>query len=236
MALMGIGGERRSDDPAHGLGPTRARVLALLQEAGEPMTAAATGARLGLHTNSVRFHLDGLAADGLVLRRKEERTSPGRPKVLYSAAATSPGVAHRSYRLLAEILTSVLHDKLPDPSASSEEAGHAWGRFVTSPPEPFTRPEESEALDSLVLALDKMGFDSHVVDQPGSLRLEISHCPFLEIAEGHRDVVCSIHLGLIRGILDHGQAPVAADSLEPLVAPSRCIAHLRRARRVPAGS
>lgn len=228
MALMDTGGQRRHDDPAHGLGPTRARVLALLQDAGEPMTAAATGARLGLHVNSARFHLDGLTEDGLVLRRREERSTPGRPRVLYAAATAAPGVAHRSYRLLAEILTSLLADKLPDPAASAEEAGHAWGRYLSPPAEPFRRPHESEALDSLVHALDKMGFDSHIVDEPGSLRLEVSHCPFLEVAQGHNDVVCSVHLGLIRGILDQVEAPVSADTLEPLVEPSRCIAHLTR--------
>lgn len=220
--------ERRSDDPAHGLGPTRARVLALLQDADEPMTAAAAGARLGLHVNSVRFHLDGLTEDGLVVRRREERSTPGRPKVLYAAATTAPGVAHRSYRLLAEILTSLLTDKLPNPAATAEQAGDAWGRYLTAPPQPFHKPQESEALQTLVHALDNMGFDSHIVDEPDSLRLEISHCPFLEVAQGHHDVVCSIHLGLIRGILDQTKAPVAAGTLEPLVEPSRCIAHLSR--------
>lgn len=220
--------QRRIDDPAHGLGPTRARVLALLQDAREPMTAASAGARLGLHVNSVRFHLDGLTEDGLVLRRREERSTPGRPKVLYVVATSAPDVAHRSYRLLAEILTSLLTDKLPDPAASAEQAGHAWGRYLTPPPQPFQKPQQSEALESLVHALDNIGFDSHIVNEPDSLRLEISHCPFLEVAEGHHDVVCSIHLGLIRGILDQTNAPLSADTLEPLVEPSRCIAHLTR--------
>ena len=219
---------RRSDDPAHGLGPTRARVLWLLQDAGEPLTAADAGSRLGLHVNSVRFHLDGLAGDGLVLRHREERNTPGRPRVLYTAATASPRVAPRSYRLLAEILTSMLTDKLPEPAATAEEAGRAWGRYLSRLPEPFRLPEEPEALGTLVAALDDLGFGSHVVDEPDSLRLEVGHCPFLEVAEGHHDVVCSVHLGLIRGILDQTGAPVAADTLEPLVEPSRCIAHLAR--------
>ncbi|MFZ5848055.1 MAG: helix-turn-helix transcriptional regulator [Actinomycetota bacterium] len=220
--------ERGSDDVARGLGPTRARVLALLQDAAEPMTAAAAGARLGLHVNSVRFHLDALTEDGLVTRRREERSTPGRPKVLYAAATTAPPVAHRSYRLLAEILTSFLADRLPDPGGSAEQAGEAWGRYLTPAPEPFRRPREPEALDSLVQALDRMGFDSHVVDEPGSLRLEISHCPFLEVAAEHNEVVCSIHLGLMRGVLEQIGAPASVDTLEPLVEPSRCVAHLSR--------
>lgn len=227
MDVMGTT-ERGSDDVARGLGPTRARVLALLQDASEPMTAAAAGARLGLHVNSVRFHLDALTEDGLVTRRREERSTPGRPKVLYAAATTAPPVAHRSYRLLAEILTSFLADRLPDPGGSAEQAGEAWGRYLTPAPEPFRRPREPEALDSLVQALDRMGFDSHVVDEPGSLRLEISHCPFLEVAAEHNEVVCSIHLGLMRGVLEQIGAPATVDTLEPLVEPSRCVAHLSR--------
>lgn len=216
----------RSDDPAHGLGPTRARVLALLQDAGEPMTASAVGARLGLHVNSARFHLDALAEDALVVREREDRSTPGRPKVLYTVAQAAPAVTHRSYRLLAEILTSILAGRLPEPSAAAEEAGVAWGRYLAPAAPPYQRADRSESLVRLVDTLDRIGFDSHVVDEPGDLRLEVSHCPFLEVAEQHHDVVCAVHLGLMRGILEQTGATVRATGLEPLVEPSRCIAHL----------
>jgi predicted ArsR family transcriptional regulator len=228
MNPMDTESERLVDDPAHGLGPTRARVLALLQDAGEPMTAAAAADRMGLHVNTARFHLDALTADGLVVREREERSTPGRPKMMYAAASSAPGVAGRSYRLLAEILTSYLADRLPDPAASAEEAGHAWGRFLTEPARPFAAPDAEQALDALVDGLGRVGFESHVVDERGSLRLEVSHCPFLEVAEGHNDVVCSVHLGLMKGMLEQMGAPVRAEDLEPLVEPSLCIARLAR--------
>jgi predicted ArsR family transcriptional regulator len=233
MTPMDTDSERLGDDPAHGLGPMRARVLALLQDAGEPMTASAAAARLGLHVNTARFHLDALTEDGLVDRSREERSTPGRPKVLYVAAGASPAVAHRSYRLLAEILTSYLAGALPDPAASAEQAGHAWGRYLTEPAPPFRGPDEGAALDTLVASLDRIGFDSRVVDEP-DLRLEVSHCPFLEVAEAHNDVVCSVHLGLMRGMLEQMDAPVRATDLEPLVEPSLCIAHLARRDTSPA--
>lgn len=223
---MDIDSEWRDDRAAHGLGPTRARVLALLQDTGEPMTAAAIGDRLGLHPNSARFHLDALTERDLVVRRREDRSTPGRPRVLYAAGSEAPSVTHRSYRLLAEILTSYLADQLADPTAAAEEAGLAWGRLLAPSAEPSRRADPPEALATLVRALDRVGFDSHVVDEPDSLRLEVSHCPFLEVAEGHHDVVCSVHLGLIRGILERTDAPVSVDTLDPLVEPSRCIAHL----------
>jgi predicted ArsR family transcriptional regulator len=218
------------DDPGHGLGPTRARVLALLQDAGEPLTAAVVAQRLGLHPNTARFHLDGLTEADLVVRQREERSTPGRPKVLYRVESGAPDVAHRSYRLLAEILTSYLAERLPDSAASAEEAGRAWGRYLAAPAAPFRRPGETQALGDLVDGLDRIGFESHVAEEGDDLRLEVSHCPFLEVAAEHHDVVCSDHLGLMRGMLEQMAAPVSATTLEPLVEPSRCLAHLERSR------
>lgn len=233
MTMMHREPEVRGDVPAHGLGATRARVLALLQDADEPLTAAVTGERLGLHANSVRFHLDALVDGGLVVRHREVRTAPGRPKVLYAATDSAARPASRSYRLLAEILTTLLDDALPDPARSATEAGRIWGRYLTPAVQPFHHPGETESLDSLVESLDRLGFDSQVVNEPDSLRLEVSHCPFLEVAETHHEVVCSVHHGLIGGILEQIGAPLAAAQLEPLVEPSRCIAHLRRTSRGP---
>ena len=64
------------------LGPTRSRVLGVLREADEPVGAAEVAGRLGIHPNSARFHLDALADAGMVERRSEGRSVPGRPKVL----------------------------------------------------------------------------------------------------------------------------------------------------------
>lgn len=228
MTLMHREPDARNAVPAHGLGPTRARVLMLLQDAEEALTATAAGQRLGLHANSARFHLDGLADEGLAVRQREDRTRPGRPKVLY-AAADSPALSgSRSYQLLAEILTTLVTDALPDPARSAEIAGNAWGRYLSPVVRPSHRPDESESLTTLVRSLDRLGFESRVVNDPDGLRLEVSHCPFLEIAKTQDQVVCSVHHGMIRGVLDNLDAPLIATQLEPLVEPSRCIAHLQR--------
>jgi len=47
------------------------------------------------------------------------------------------------------------------------------------------------------------------------------------VAEEHREIVCGVHLGLMRGVLAEQSAPVAAERLEPFVEPNLCIAHLR---------
>ena len=226
--MTGMGTRQRSDDSARGLGPTRTRVLALLQDSGVPVTAAASASQLGLHVNSVRFHLDALVADGMAVRTRQDRSSPGRPQVLYAPTVGAPPVAHRSYRLLSEMLTTFIADTVPEPATAAEQIGRAWGRALAPERSSLGRPGEPEALAALVDTLDGIGFDSHVVDQDDRLDLHVSHCPFLEVAEQHHEVVCSVHLGLMRGVLEEGGGTLSATSLEPLVEPSLCIAHLAR--------
>jgi predicted ArsR family transcriptional regulator len=215
------------DDHGRGLGPTRSRVLALMQDVAEPLAADEIGERMGVHPNTARFHLEALEQAGLVSRTAEDRVRPGRPRALFAAVQGAPGVAQRSYRLLAEILTSFMANRLPEPGESAEEAGIVWGRYLAEPTPPFQKVDAQSAVDALVGQLEIVGFESHAEREHDQLRLEINHCPFLEVAAEHRDVVCAVHLGLMRGLLEQMDAPVRAESLEPLVEPSRCIAHLR---------
>ena len=60
----------------------------------------------------------------------------------------------------------------------------------------------------------------------GGYRLSLRHCPFREVAERHRDVICALHLGLMRGALATMRAPVSADRLDPFVEPGLCVAQL----------
>lgn len=216
------------DEQAPRLGPSRARVLALLQDAGQPLSAHEVGDRLGTHPNSVRFHLDALVEAGLVVRGHEARATPGRPKVTYAAADTAPRVTGRRYRLLAGLLAGVLAEQVPDPAAVAERTGREWSRSLSLPERDSRRDAETDALEVLVGTLDDVGFESRAVDDAGTLRIEVSHCPFLEVAAEHDDVVCALHLGLMRGVLERRDAPLGVLDLEPLVEPALCLAHLTR--------
>lgn len=220
-----MGDDEQGDD----LGPTRRRVLGLLQDAARPLTAIEVGDRLGLHPNSVRFHLDALAADGLVLRDREARSAPGRPSVTYAASPAAPEVARRRYPLLARVLAGFLDDQLADPATTSEQAGRAWSRSLPlRVPSTTGGTAEAEALEVLTASLGDVGFESAAVEDDAGLRVEVSHCPFLEVAADHEDVVCALHLGLMRGVLEQVRAPLRVLDLEPLVEPGLCLAHLSR--------
>jgi putative alpha-1,2-mannosidase len=51
-------------------------------------------------------------------------------------------------------------------------------------------------------------------------------CPFLEVARDHQDVVCAVHLGLVRGALSELGVDVQARDLIPWAEPDACITHL----------
>lgn len=214
------------------VGARRGEVLAQLREADGPLSVADVAQLTGLHANTARFHLDGLAADGLAERSVEERDVPGRPRILYTAGSHVPGP--RSYGLLSEILTGLV-TSLSDGVPAAMDAGRAWGRHLVDRPAPSERVDAAEAVERLTRVLDAAGFRPDT--QPGRTKrdtdVRLHHCPFREVAERHNDVVCAIHLGLMRGALEELHAPVEATSLQPFVTPNLCLARLRVTRSPP---
>lgn len=187
----------------------------------------------GLHANTVRFHLERLVGEGLVERQVEERGEPGRPRLTFTAAPRpDPARERRNYQLLAEILTSYVTGTTTDPVQAAIEAGRAWGHYLTDRLTPFQRVTEEEAVTRLLAILDTVGFAPELAPDD-KRQVLLPHCPFLEIAEAHREVVCSIHLGLMQGALAEMRAPVTADRLLPFVEPSLCVAHLAPEAEVP---
>ena len=210
--------------------PVRVRLLELLRDDAD-LDAAALAERLELHVNTVRTHLNLLEDAGLVGSVVEVRAPPGRPKLLYRAvgevgsAVPGPGEGH--YRFLAQILASYLDANVDDPSSSAERAGHAWGSFIVDRPAPFSAPGPEEAISQLVALLDRFGF-APVLDRsdPGHPEIVLRRCPFVAVAREHQDVVCAVHLGLMRGALEELGVDVQARDLIPWAEPDACIARL----------
>jgi predicted ArsR family transcriptional regulator len=208
----------------------RAEVLAALREADQPLSVQQVMERTGLHVNTARFHLDALVAAGLAERTAEERAVPGRPRILYLARSQILGP--RSFALLAEMLSGLVAS-LNGNGPAAIEAGRSWGRRLVERTAPSERIDEADAMARLTRLLDAIGFQPEVADSPEGLEVRLRHCPFREVAERHPDIVCAMHLGLIQGALGELRAPVEAESLEPLVTPTSCVARLRS---VPPGS
>ncbi|HEX7163440.1 MAG TPA: helix-turn-helix domain-containing protein, partial [Trebonia sp.] len=206
------------------LGRSRADVLDMLRAADQPLGAREVAQRTGLHQNTARFHLEGLVEAGLAVRETQDRETPGRPRVGYRAATGASG-GRRRYRLLSEMLASLIAGTMPEPGAAAEGAGREWGEYLTEQPPPYQRLGAAEAVARLAVTLDGLDFAPEAVsDDGGRYRLNLRQCPFREVAQQHGNVICALHLGLMRGALGKMRAPVTADRLEPFVESSLCVA------------
>jgi predicted ArsR family transcriptional regulator len=209
------------------LGRSRADVLDMLRAADGPLGVREVAQRMGLHPNTARFHLEALTEAALAVRETEDRERPGRPRIGYRAVADGPA-GRRRYRLLAEMLTSLIAGTMLEPGKAAEEAGREWGAFLAEPPPPYQRLSAAEAIASLTAIMEELGFAPRAEAGGDSeeYRLCLRQCPFREVAQHHQDVICSLHLGLMRGALARMRAPVSAKRLDPFVEPSLCVAQL----------
>lgn len=180
----------------------RRAVLRALCASRVPMSIAAIAGKLGVHPNTVRFHLDNLVADGQVERVEPGRGRPGRPPLMFRAVRRTDSTGTRRYRLLAEILASGLAAER-DSRAMALSAGRAWGRQLEAPP---AGADTEETIDHLVAVLDDLGFAPERRASNGRQQVGLRHCPFLELAETQAGVVCPVHLGIMREPCKHGGA------------------------------
>jgi len=215
-------------EDASPLGRSRADVLDLLRAADGPLGVREIAQRTGLHPNTARFHLEALTDAGLAVRETEDRETPGRPRIGYRPAAAGGAAGRRRYRLLAEMLTGLIAGTMPQPGSAAEDTGREWGAYLTEQPPPYQKLTAQQAIAKLTATMDELGFapQPEPGDGDGNYRLYLRHCPFREVAEHHQDVICALHLGLMRGALDRMRAPVTATRLDPFVEPSLCIATL----------
>jgi len=219
------------------LSPRRLSVLDAVRDAGAPVGITELAERLGVHPNTVRFHLDALVAQGRVERTVEQPSGPGRPRTVHTVRQGMDRGGARHYRLLARMLVSRLASTGPADQAAAEatDAGRAWGRDLVERFPPSHRPTARESVERVAAMLDDLGFAPRLdgdgdgdADGPAAIRLR--HCPFLELAEEYGRVVCPLHLGLMQGAFAELGAPVAAHRLEPFAEPDTCVAHLAPAR------
>jgi predicted ArsR family transcriptional regulator len=174
-------------------------VVAQARPVGREETARALRITRGLAT----FHLDRLAAAGLLAadyRRLNERTGPGagRPARVYWRAETDVAVSlpPRRYDLAADTLARALEAD-PDAAArAARAAGHEAGRALGSEARRGSRTRDPARL--LGRALVAQGYEPAAPDESGTIRLR--NCPFHALVEEHRPLVCGMNLAMAEGL------------------------------------
>lgn len=168
---------------------------------------------LGLHPNTVRWHLGVLADAGLVQAIPARRHGRGRPSIVHQLTGEGIGRGRDEYRVLATMLADVVAADA-DGEARAYDAGVRWGRHL----------QQAEPEAGVAELLDHEGF---AAEQRGD-QVEMRRCPFYALAESSPQVVCTLHRGLIEGALVEAGSHLTVERLQPFVEPGLCIAHLGR--------
>jgi predicted ArsR family transcriptional regulator len=215
-------GPRPSRAEGHGprLSTSRATLLDTLAGQPEPTSLAALSGATGLHANTLREHLAALVQQGLVRRRRAEPTGRGRPVWLYEAAEDAVGSGRSEYAGLAATLASVIRRTSDSPREDAILAGVEWGRELARSARKPMQGNVPATYRQVVDLLEEIGF-APAYDEKRSV-VHLTRCPLLEAARMYPDVVCGVHLGIVRGALqDYGADPAGSD-LFPFSEPGAC--------------
>ncbi len=176
---------------------TRAHLFASLAELGRPAQTDELAAAVGLHASGVRLHLERLERAGLVRRERVPQTT-GRPRDAWTIAPDAPpgGQPPAAYAQLAGWLAGSISPR-PVRLRELERAGRRLGAELV-PAGGTGGPEEA-----LGRALTALGFaPARGHERPGHTVYRLGSCPYREAVRANQPVVCALHRGITRGLLD----------------------------------
>ena len=189
--------------------PTRARLYELLGELGRTAGTAELAERLDLHPNGVRTHLRRMEEDGLVVRERV-RQEQGRPRDSWTLApdARPGGQPPRAYADLVRWLARAMRS---DPRARRrvEATGREIGRELA--------PRKGTVADgTFELVLTRLGFQPEVERRTDDeLTVCLGNCPYRDAVRENQDLVCTLHRGITRGMLDQLDPRAKLDDFVP---------------------
>ncbi|MEJ7715164.1 MAG: helix-turn-helix domain-containing protein [Thermoleophilaceae bacterium] len=175
--------------------PTRARLFSLLDELKRPASTDELAKELRLHPNGVRAHLERLRGAKLVARTRAPRPR-GRPRDEWSIApdARPGGDPPHAYADLGRWLARAIPLR-PSRLRDVESAGRQIGRDLS----PTAVASPDAAMHSTLSAL---GFQPEMKTSEGTLACTLGNCPYRDAVRESQEVVCTLHRGMTRGLLD----------------------------------
>lgn len=176
--------------------PLRRRIYDVVARSAEPVGREVVAAQAGIPRSTAAFHLDRLAAEGLLdveFRRLSGRTGPGsgRPAKVYRRAEgdVSVNVPRRHYELAGEVMAQAIGravgEGVPVRDALHDAAAVAGRRLAA------TSVDLADALEHAGLEPRADGDDT-----------VLGTCPFHRLARENPAVVCDLNHALVCGMAD----------------------------------
>ena len=181
--------------------PARVALFEALADLGRPASTRELAERVSRHRNTVRLHLHRMAEAGL-LEHRVERHGRGRPRDEWtvSAHARPFGRPPDGHGQLARWLARAMRTR--GALEAVEEVGREIGNEIA--PEPAGRSAAAAIAD----ALAARGFAPRAEPRGDGVRYILGNCPYREAVRENPAVVCRLHRGITRGLLDR-LAPAA---------------------------
>src|SRR6266567_4408094 len=199
--------------------PVRRRLYEIVIRHTGPLGRDEAASAAGIGRALAVYHLDKLVESGLLTasyQRPAGRTGPGagRPAKVYARSDREFAVTvpPREYELAAQLLVQAVE---ADPSDRSRAAlAEAARRLGTELGSTFrSSPGEKDADGRDVKGvLTQQGYEP-CGGADGVIRLR--NCPFHQLAEQHRELVCGMNLALVEGLVEG----VGADGWHPALDP-----------------
>lgn len=194
---------------------TRYRLYRYLRLSGRAVSVRELSVRLSLHPNTLRPHLRRLEDAGLVTSEARKVSTVGRPQVVFTAVDREPREG-RDHRLLADILAGVMTTTRQTDRAT--ELARDWGAYLVgrSVPKPGARRPSGPNLAILQSALAEAGFDPRFHRRSAkTVEITMRGCPFRDLLDEHRPLVCAVHRGLLEGMLGASRPAMVLSEFEP---------------------
>jgi len=203
--------------------PLRRRLYEVVTSRSGPVSRDEAASAAGIGRALAAYHLDKLVESGLLTasyQRPPGRSGPGagRPAKLYARSDREFAVTvpPREYELAARLLVQAVE---ADPSDHSRvalaEAARRLGTELGSSFRPSPGGTDAGGRDAggrdVKGVLTQQGYEPCGDD--GVIRLR--NCPFHQLTEQHREVVCGMNLALVEGLV----AGLGADGWRPALDP-----------------
>ena len=174
--------------------PTRHRLFRYIADAPGPVGVAELTEYVRINHNAVRQHLAVLKDAGLVIEEIEERSRPGRPRLLYRLAPEAAGRWNTpgAYAWLAGLLSDAVRRRV-DPRQVGRQDGHRRGAELTG---------AGEGIDVLEAEIARRGFRPTRIERGRKVEFVLGRCPFADVAGSDPDTVCQLHLGVLEGLAE----------------------------------
>jgi predicted ArsR family transcriptional regulator len=209
--------------------PLRRRLYEVVTSQPGPVSRDEAASAAGIGRALAVYHLDKLVESGLLTasyQRPPGRSGPGagRPAKMYARSDREFAVTvpPREYELAARLLVQAVEADPSDRSRTAlAEAARRLGTELGSAFHPADGEGDAAGRD-MKGVLTQQGYEP-CCGADGVIRLR--NCPFHQLAEQHRELVCGMNLALVEGLVEGLGADGWHPALDPR--PGQCCVAIR---------